>query len=183
MSLAPVGAEEPLAAVPAHRGALSAFAHHDFRYLLAGTMGSQMGDWIQTVGQGWLVYLLTGSAAQLGVFSFIKGIAKGIAVLVVSPFDGAIADRMTRRNLLSSSALVAAIIAVLLAVLVSTGQVRVWHLYVTAVIDDLVVGIVQPARQVMVYDCNGWLILTRHSGIMLVTRVAYRLRSPAGRSG
>ena len=45
----------------------------DFRYLLIGTMGSNMGDWIQTAGQGWLVYLLTGSATQLGIFAFVKG--------------------------------------------------------------------------------------------------------------
>jgi predicted MFS family arabinose efflux permease len=142
---------EDAADAPRRRRMLSAFAHHDFRYLLAGTMGSQMGDWIQTVGQGWLVYQLTGSAAQLGVFSFIRG----LSVLVITPFGGAIADRMNRRTLLSSSAFLAALSAVMLAVLVATGLIRLWQLYVTAVLDGLVVSVSQPTRQVMVYDVVG----------------------------
>src|SRR4051794_17985198 len=102
------------------RSSLSAFAHHDYRYLLIGTMGSQMGDWIQTIGQSWLVYVLTGSATQLGVFSFVRG----LAIIVITPFGGAIADRMNRRNLLSISTFVGALCAVSLAVLVASGHVR-----------------------------------------------------------
>lgn len=144
-------AERDSADLSRRRRALSAFSHPDFRYLLIGTMGSQMGDWIQTVGQGWLVYLLTGSAAQLGIFSFIRG----VAVLTVTPFGGAIADRTNRRNLLSIATLVGAITAVALAILVVTGAVRIWQLYITAVLDGLVASVSQPTRQVMVYDVVG----------------------------
>ncbi|HZU75188.1 MAG TPA: MFS transporter, partial [Dehalococcoidia bacterium] len=136
---------------PARRSSLSAFAHRDFRYLLVGTMGSNMGDWIQTVGQTWLIYVLTGSATQLGVFSFVRG----MAVLLVTPFGGAIADRTNRRNLLAVSTLVGALSAVALALLVVTGAVRVWQLYVTGTIDGLVASVSQPTRQVMVYDVIG----------------------------
>ncbi len=79
---------------------LSAFAHPDFRYLLAGTMGSQMRDWIQTIGQGWLIYQLTGSSAQLGIFSFVRG----MAVLLITPLGallmGVMIDRWNAPNVI-----------------------------------------------------------------------------------
>jgi MFS family permease len=89
----------PDGALTAKRRSLSAFRHRDFSFLLIGTMGSQMGDWIQQVGQGWLIYQLTGSAAQLGIFAFVRG----MAVLLITPFGGAIADRFNRRHLLTLS--------------------------------------------------------------------------------
>jgi MFS family permease len=146
-------APPPAGAQAASRRArsLSAFNHPDYRYLLIGTMGSQMGDWIQTVGQGWLILLLTHSAAQLGIFGFVRG----AAILVVTPFGGVIADRLNRRNLLVTSTAVGAVTACILAVLVATGLIRVWELYLTGICDGLVASISQPVRQVMVYDVVG----------------------------
>ncbi len=168
-------AEGQAVAASRRRRALSAFAHHDFRYLLVGTMGSQMGDWIQTVGQGWLVYQLTGSAAQLGIFSFIRG----LAVLLVTPFGGAIADRTNRRNLLSISTFVGALTAVVLAVLVVTGWIQIWHLYVTAVLDGLVASVSQPTRQVMVYDVVGADDLTNAIALNAVGSNITRIIGPS----
>lgn len=140
------------AAAPSRRSrALSAFNHPDYRYLLIGTMGSQMGDWIQTVGQGWLILLLTHSAAQLGIFGFVRG----AAILLVTPFGGVIADRTNRRNLLVVSTAVGALSACVLAILVATGLIRVWELYITGIVDGLVASVSQPVRQVMVYDVVG----------------------------
>src|SRR2546428_9904828 len=45
-----------------------------FRLLLAGTALSQVADWMNEVARGWLVLQLTGSAFQLGLLGFIRGI-------------------------------------------------------------------------------------------------------------
>jgi len=130
---------------------LGALRHRDYRYLLIGTMGSQMGDWIQSVGQGWLVYILSGSAAQLGIFAFIRG----MAILAIMPCGGAIADRVNRRTLLVISTTLGALNATLLAVLVVTHHIALWQLYFTSIVDGTVASIGLPARQTMVYDVLG----------------------------
>ena len=136
---------------PKRLSRLGALRHRDYRYLLIGTMGSLMGDWIQSVGQGWLVYILSGSAAQLGIFAFVRG----VAILAVMPCGGAIADRVNRRTLLVISTTLGALNATLLAVLVVTHHIALWQLYFTSIIDGTVASIGLPARQTMVYDVLG----------------------------
>ena len=165
----------PSAELPSRRRSLGAFRHRDFSYLLIGTMGSQMGDWIQTVGQGWLVYQLTGSAAQLGIFAFIRG----IAVLLITPFGGAIADRLNRRHLLTFSTVLGALNAALVAVLVATGHIALWQLYLTTTIDGVVASIGLPARQVMVYDVVGPEDLTNAIAINAMGNNIVRILGPA----
>ncbi len=157
------------------RGSLGAFSHPDYRYLLIGTMGSQMGDWIQQVGQGWLVFLLTHSAAQLGIFAFVRG----VAVLGITPFGGAVADRFDRRNVLAFSTFAGALNAVVLAVLVATGHVAIWQLYVTSVIDGIVQSVALPARQVMVYDVVGPDDLTNAVAINSMGNNIVRILGPS----
>ena len=79
MQIAPPASDAP---APSRRSrTLSSFRHPDYRYLLVGAIGSQMGDWIQTVGQGWLILVLTRSAAELGIFGFVRG----AAILLITP--------------------------------------------------------------------------------------------------
>lgn len=165
----------PDGARTAKRRSLSAFRHRDFSFLLIGTMGSQMGDWIQQVGQGWLIYQLTGSAAQLGIFAFVRG----MAVLLITPFGGAIADRFNRRHLLTLSTTLGALNATLVAVLVATGHIAVWQLYFTTVIDGIVASIGLPARQVMVYDVVGPDDLTNAIAINAMGNNIVRILGPS----
>jgi predicted MFS family arabinose efflux permease len=154
---------------------LGAFRHRDFSFLLIGTMGSQMGDWIQQVGQGWLVYQLTGSAAQLGIFAFVRG----MAVLFITPFGGAIADRLNRRHLLTLSTTLGACNATVVAVLVASGHIALWQLYFTTVVDGVVASIGLPARQVMVYDVVGPDDLTNAIAINAMGNNIVRILGPS----
>lgn len=138
-------------------------------------MGSQMGDWIQQVGQGWLIFILTGSAAQLGIFAFVRG----VAVLAITPLGGAIADRTNRRNLLAVSTFLGALNATALAVLVASGHVAIWQLYFTSTIDGIVQSIALPARQVMVYDVVGPEDLTNAVAINAMGNNIVRILGPS----
>src|SRR5207244_4234399 len=79
------------------------------------------GSWMQMIGQGWLVLQLTNSPFWLGMVAF----ARAVPVLAFSLFAGAVADRVDRRRLLLATQSTAGVLALLLAVLTSTGLVRV----------------------------------------------------------
>jgi hypothetical protein len=72
--------------------ALVALRYRDFRLLWAGQAISSLGTQIQTVALAWLVYDLTGSAAQLGAV----GVARAIPPRALSRIGGTRAGRGAR---------------------------------------------------------------------------------------
>ena len=81
------------APTPARLGALR---HLDFRLFWIGQLVSQIGTWMQSVGQAWLVLELTGSPLQLGVVSALQF----TPILLLSPVGGAMSDRFAKRRVL-----------------------------------------------------------------------------------
>ncbi len=72
------------------------FRHRDFRIMWMGAFLSFVGSWIQNVGQGYLVYEITGSKEKLALISFCGM----VPVTFLGPFGGSIVDRLDRRKLL-----------------------------------------------------------------------------------
>ena len=103
---------------------------------------SLTGVWVRITAQGWLVYELTSDEFLLGLVSFVQA----APVLVVSPIAGAILDRVNRRVVLLIVQIIIAAAMFVLATLVATGQVEVWHVMVTAVIVGSASGFDWPAR-------------------------------------
>ncbi|WP_202214279.1 MFS transporter [Methylacidimicrobium sp. AP8] len=66
-----------------------------FRMLFFGQAASFVGSWVQNVGQGWLVYQMTGSPFWLGLFGF----AGSLPLLLFSLPAGALADRFARKRI------------------------------------------------------------------------------------
>lgn len=126
------------------------FRHRDFRLLWSGAFFSFIGSWIQTVGQGYLVYELTRSEAKLATISF----AASLPVMLIGPFAGALVDTMNRRKLLVACQVALAVTALGLGVLSSyrnpdgTFQViQYWHILVAALVIGLVGAFEMPTRQ------------------------------------
>jgi len=130
---------------------LGALRHRDFRLFWIGQLVSQIGTWMQSVGQAWLVLELTGSPLQLGVVSALQF----TPILLLSPVGGAMSDRFAKRRVLLVSQTAMMVQALALAVLVWSGQVRYWHVAVLAVIYGLGRAIDIPARQSYVTDLVG----------------------------
>ncbi len=156
-------------------GTFVSLANRDFRYLLAGTMGVQVGSWSQTIGQGWLVHVLTHSAFQLGLISFIRG----VAMLAASPAGGLLSDLLDRRRVVIAGTLLAALNALVLTALVATGHIAVWHLYTLAAIDGALNAVNQPARQALVYDVVGKEDLTNAVALSSVGSNLMRIIGPS----
>jgi MFS family permease len=81
-----------------------------------GLLISNSGNWLFNVTAAVVVFELSGSAFQVGLVS----IAQFGPLVLVSPFAGALSDRLDRRRLLLASVLVSATAATVLAVLALT---------------------------------------------------------------
>jgi predicted MFS family arabinose efflux permease len=103
----------------------SALHYRDFRLVWIGAFISTTGTWMQTFAQGWLVFQMTRSAFLLGVDGFL---ATG-PMLIFSLFGGVIADRWDRRTIMLISQYLQMAFAFILAALLLTGQVQVWHIF------------------------------------------------------
>ena len=139
----------PLPPEPTRFGALR---HADFRFLLTGNMFTQMGQWSQQLGKGWLVYNdLDGTAFQLGVVAF----AQGAGMFFMSPVGGALADRLNRKRLMLFSQVSLALVALVLALIVMTEVVVIWHVYVLAFLSGSFFALNNPARMSAIHDIVG----------------------------
>lgn len=104
------------------------------------------GQWIQQVTLGWLVYDLTGSSVLLGVLNGVRL----LPFLVASPVGGVAADRMDRRKLILINEYVLMAGAFAMAMLVVSGFLEVWHLFVFTVLTGVAWAFVDPIRQTLV---------------------------------
>lgn len=119
-----------------------------FRILLTSTFFAQMGLWTQQIALGWLVFDLTDSPLQLGLVA----VSSGGTMTFCAPFSGALADRLDRRKVLIASQFSLASLAVVIATLVITDVVQVWHLYVTAVLTGMCFSANGPSRHTLAFD-------------------------------
>ena len=103
---------------------------------------------MQTVGQSWLVLQLTGSGTAIG---FVVAL-QFLPMLILGPWGGLIADRFSKRKILYITQSISGLLALILGLLVITGSVKVWMVYVLALILGLVNVADNPARQTFVVE-------------------------------
>ena len=125
-----------------------AFRESDYRRFWATQFISNVGSWMQTVAQGWLVYRLTDSAFLLGFVGFASSAP---AIVLMLP-GGVLADQFNRKRVVALSQMAQALTALLLALSIYLHRITVWQIVAAA----LVVGVAQsfsaPAWQAMVVD-------------------------------
>ncbi len=103
---------------------------------------------MQSIAQGWLVYLLTKSALGLGVVSF----SQFLPVLLFTLVGGVTADRFDRQRLVLCTQSAALLQATLLALLTLTGLVQVWHVIALAFLLGTINAFDTPARQSLIHE-------------------------------
>jgi predicted MFS family arabinose efflux permease len=111
-----------------------------------GACTSSIGTWMQMLAQSWLVYRLSNSSVYLGLDAFFGQ----IPIFLFSLFGGVFADRRSRRTLLLISQVVQMACAFLLAALVMTRVVRVWHIWCLSFTVGLVQSFGGPAYSALV---------------------------------
>lgn len=118
-----------------------------YRWLWLGMLGSFAGMQMQMLARGWLVVdKLDGSALDLGIVTS----SNGVPLLVLSLFGGVISDRFPKRNLLIVTQSCNGLIALLVAILIVTDRVQIWHMIVAAVLTGTVFAFNMPGRQSLI---------------------------------
>lgn len=120
----------------------------DYRFLIMGQFGSSMGLWMDQVARGWLIYDMTGSPLLLGV----TGALKAVPLLFLGIFAGVIADRYGRKRQIIIAESANAALNLILAVLIVTHHVQVWHILFTGLLSGIAQAFHQPARVVLISD-------------------------------
>ena len=130
----------------------SALQHRNFRLFWTGQLVSLIGTWMQNLAQAWLVLKLSGgdpfALGLVGALQFLPS-------LCLALFTGVIADRYPKRKLLLITQSSAAILAVVLGVLATTGVVQIWHVYLLAFSLGIVNAFDMPTRQSFVSEMVG----------------------------
>jgi MFS family permease len=111
------------------------------RYWLA-SFASVGATQLVTLGQGWLVYELTGSAWNLGLL----GAAVALPNIIVTLIGGVIADRFDKRIIMMITSVLTAAMLALLAFLDWRESITLWQVLTIAGIVSLITGIDWPAR-------------------------------------
>jgi len=123
----------------------------NYRIYATGALVSNIGTWLQSTAQAWLVLLLTGSGTVLGITVALQL----LPTLLLSPFGGLLADRFAKRSVLRAMQVAMAVPAALLGILAVTGIVQTWHIYGLALTFGIGRALEAPARQSFVPEMVG----------------------------
>jgi MFS family permease len=125
----------------APRDLLRVLRHRDFRLMWLGQGASVIGDGIVVVALALFVVQLTGSATDLGVVLAAYSLPL-VGFLLVG---GVIADRLPRHLVVVVTDLARFALHAVLAILILTDAVRIWHLVVIGVLFGTAEAFFRPA--------------------------------------
>ncbi len=165
---------------PAAKGGPFRALHiRNFRLFWSGQLVSLIGTWAQNLAQGWLIVLLVDPAAAAllrhggsavgqasgphnpaveAAANFYSGwvnFASGLPIFLFTLLAGVVADRVDKRKMLlvTQSGLIGC--AVGLGILVSSGNVQIWHVLFFAALSGLFAAFDMPTRQSFVAEMVG----------------------------
>jgi MFS family permease len=129
-----------------------------FRRYFAAQIASNIGNLIQITAENWLVLqLIAAGEGGLG-----RGLALGITnALQFGPlvffglYGGVISDRLDRRRLLMATQCLSALLAAAMGILVATHLVRLWMVWVGALLLGLIICADRPGQSSFIKDLVG----------------------------
>jgi MFS family permease len=124
----------------------SALSEPGFRIYWASTLATYAGSQMDGMVKGWLVYKMTGSAADLGMVT----LAAGVPLVLMSIFGGVIADRVDKQKLLVITLVFATLVGVATSILLATKLIQFWHFIVLAILQGGTFAFIAPLRQSLV---------------------------------
>ena len=135
------------------RGTFRSLNTLNYRVWAGGALVSNVGTWMQRTAQDWLVltHLSNNNATAVGV---VMALQFGPLVLML-PWTGFAADHFDRRKLLIATQAAMGALALGLGILVVTGLIQLWQVYLFAFLLGCVTAFDSPARQTFVSDLVG----------------------------
>jgi MFS family permease len=115
----------------------------NFRLYFFGQVISASGTWVNATASAWLVLQLTHSGVALGVNVALLF----LPILLVGAWGGVIADRFDKRRILVWTQTAFAITAFLMFLIIVTGVVQLWMVFVLSTVAGLITALDNPTRQ------------------------------------
>jgi MFS family permease len=123
-----------------------ALRQRNFGIYMAGSSVGLLGLWVQRLAIGWLTWQLTHSGTWLGIIAF----ADLFPTMLITPFAGALADRLDRRLMSLVSQALAMVQAFALAILTFMGLIDIWSLLALTLFLGIVYAFNTAARLALV---------------------------------
>jgi MFS family permease len=132
------------------KGTFRSLQSPTYRIWAAGALVSNIGSWMQRTAQDWIVLteLTDHNATAVGI---VMGLQFGPQILLL-PLTGFVADHMDRRKVLLCTQGTMGLLALGLGLLVVTGLVQLWHVYVFAFLLGCAAAFDSPTRQTFVAE-------------------------------
>jgi MFS family permease len=122
-----------------------------FPWLIMANGAMFAGFQMRNMGQAWLVLELTDSAFLVGLVNAMPS----MALLVLSPIGGVLADRFNKRTVALRGRFFVMLVSFVVAFIVASGGVQVWHLLITGLLLGTGFALSNPASQTIVMDVVG----------------------------
>lgn len=122
--------------------------HRAYRLYFTGQTISTIGNWVQKIAQVWLVLELTGSGTLLGITAGLQQ----LPTLVLTPWAGLLADRISRRTMLLWAQVSTGVLALALATLAWLDNLTVPVIMTLAVVLGVVDAFDKPVRHTFAAD-------------------------------
>ncbi|NMO57156.1 MFS transporter [Actinoplanes sp. TBRC 11911] len=148
----------------------------NYRLFATGQLVKLVGVWMMFTAQDWLVLSLSNnSPAALGATSALQF----TPVLLLTLWGGRLADRYDKRKLLVVANTAFAITAIVFAVLVASGVVVLWHVFLFAGLLGIANSIETPVRQSFVSELVENRLLPNALALSAATFNTARIGGPA----
>ncbi|GAB3817357.1 MFS transporter [Micromonospora zhanjiangensis] len=148
----------------------------NYRLFTIGQLIKLIGVWMMFIAQDWLVLGLShNSATALGVVTALQF----TPVLLLTLFSGRLADRYDKRVLLFIANAYWTVLATAMSLLVLTGLVQLWHVFVFAALLGVGNAVETPVRQAFVSELVGMSLLPNALSLNAATFNSARIIGPA----
>jgi DHA3 family macrolide efflux protein-like MFS transporter len=159
-----------------------------FTIIWIGQIVSLLGTAMSQFGLTLWAYEVTGKATPLALVGFFFL----VPMVALGPFVGVLVDRGNRKLMMMLSDLAAAFTTAIVLILHATGNLQIWHLYVTSTISGIFQGFQWPAYSAAISmmlpkeqyaRANGMMELAGNSSNVFAPILAGVLIGPLGLTG
>jgi MFS family permease len=148
----------------------------NYRLFATGQLVKLVGVWMMFTAQDWLVLDLShNSPGALGATTALQF----LPVLLLTLWGGRLADRYDKRKLLIAANAVFAVTAMVFAILVASGVVVLWHVFLFAALLGIANAIETPVRQSFVSELVELPLLPNALSLSAATFNTARIGGPA----
>ena len=157
-------------------GSWRSFRHRNYRILFPANAVSNIGSWAQRIAQDWLVLELTdNNGYYLGLVTAIQF----APFLLFTLHGGLLADRVNKRLALVVTNTFGGLSALVLGLLVLSGDIQLWHVFACAAVLGISGAIDAPIRQSFTSEIVGQSDLANAVSLNSANFNAGRLVGPA----